>query len=78
MNQHYVPQHALEAEASPVRLHVVSDHLTEAANIIEAAWMAAADLSQPSERDAMRTILHVASQLVEGAVADIDTYRGKP
>lgn len=63
------------ASAPIVRFNEVSDHLSEAAHLVEAAWMAAADLSQPAEREAIRSVLHYVTILVTGARDDIDTYR---
>lgn len=63
------------ASAPVARLNEVSDHLSEAAHLVEAAWMAAADLSQPAEREAIRSVLHYVTILVTGARDDVDTYR---
>ncbi|WEK51576.1 MAG: hypothetical protein P0Y66_06190 [Candidatus Kaistia colombiensis] len=53
----------------------VSDNLSEARHLLEAAWMAAVDISQPNESEAMRVLLNLVSQLVEGARDDVDAYR---
>jgi hypothetical protein len=63
------------ASAPVVRFNEVSDHLSEAAHLVEAAWMAAADLSQPAEREAIRSVLHYVAILVTGARDDVDAYR---
>lgn len=67
--------HALPQTAPTMRLTDVSDHLSEALHIMEAVWMAAADISQSSESEAIRTVVHLAQRLVEGARDDIDAYR---
>ena len=67
--------HPGKIEAAPTRLNNVSDHLSEAAHILEATWMAAADISQKSESEAIRTVIHLAQRLVEGARDDVDAYR---
>lgn len=65
-----------KGESAPViRFNDVSDHLSEAAHLVEAAWMAAADLSQPAEREAIRSVLHYVTILVTGARDDVDAYR---
>lgn len=61
--------------ASSVRLSNVSDHLSEAHHILEAVWMAAANINEASESEAIRTVLHLAQRLVEGARDDIDAFR---
>lgn len=68
--------HSLPKPSDPsVRLSNVSDHLSEALHIMECIWMAAADLNQATESEAIRTVMHLAQRLVEGARDDVDAYR---
>lgn len=79
-----MPNHTVQAAAeglpksSAPRLNNVSDHLSEAVHILEAIWMAAADISQGRESEAIRTVLHLAQRLVEGARDDVDAYPCSP
>jgi hypothetical protein len=63
-------------EASAPSLVFVSDHLSEAAHLMEAIWMAAEAMMQSEEREAIRAVLHYASRLVKGARDDVDALVG--
>ncbi|MET4635000.1 hypothetical protein [Kaistia defluvii] len=62
--------------ASAPSLVYVSDHLSEAAHLMEAIWMAAEAMMQSEEREAIRAVLHYASKLVKGARDDVDAVLG--
>jgi len=68
-------QGAATKEASAPSLVFVSDHLSEAAHLMEAIWMAAEAMMQSEEREAIRAVLHYASKLVKDARDDVDAYR---
>lgn len=69
-----LPKSSRAASPAP-SLVFVSDHLSEAAHLLEAIWMSAEAMTQTAEREAIRSVLHYASQLVTGARDDVDAYR---
>ena len=51
------------------------DILNDARGFLKCTWMAAADLGEPEETDAIQTVTNAAARQIEAAIALIEEYR---